>query len=132
MRFSFLSLRFWGFRFDRLSLLNFGCAGVGLPPHIRGDHDPSTGDMAPYRKCAGPDEPTAYAEETRAEVVNRDREPRLLSGRRTRPTGHVEPDDWLRQSPLQAKHLPSGEWVSLVKSIPRERKERQNLHSFLR
>ena len=50
--------------------------------------------------------PTAYAEEARAEVVNRDREPRLLGRETDGPTGHVEPDDWLRQSPLQAKHLP--------------------------
>ena len=98
------------------------------PARKLGSHVPQLTPRAPwsrvtYRKCAGPDEPTAYAEEARAEVVNRDREPRLLSGRRTRPTGHVEPDDWLRQSPLQAKHLPSGEWVSLVKSSLRKEGE---------
>ena len=91
------------------------------PARKLGSHVPQLTPRAPwsrvtYRKCAGPDEPTAYAEEARAEVVNRDREPRLLSGCRTRPTSLVEPVGLTPITPLQAKHLPSGEWVSLVKS----------------
>ena len=34
-------MKMLGIQIDRLSLLNFGCAGVGLPPHTRGDHGPS-------------------------------------------------------------------------------------------